>query len=87
MATTVGEALTGMNAFNLTHGTNDSHSAEGFQATGSSGSASLIYELMRGFDSGLGRIVFWYATAVDTTGIEYTGVGPLSDIHWVKRKG
>lgn len=35
---------------------------------------------MRGFDSSLGRVVYWTATFVDSTGSEYTGPGPLIDI-------
>ena len=39
---------------------------------------------MRGFDSGLSKIVFWYASNVDPSGLQYTGAGPLTDIVQVK---
>jgi hypothetical protein len=44
---------------------------------GSSGGA--IYR-MRGFDSTLGRIVYWQTSSVDGTASSYAGPGPVTDI-------
>ena len=39
----------------------------------------IIYR-MRAYDSTLGRIVFWNSGVIDSSGLDYTGPGPLSDV-------
>lgn len=39
---------------------------------------------MRGYDQTHAQIVFWTANLLDTTGSEYTGPGPLTDIVWLR---
>ena len=45
------------------------------------GGATITYR-MRGRDAGLvpPRLVYWNSTIVDSTGIDYAGPGPLSDV-------
>lgn len=58
--------------------------AEAFVVSGSSGVATLTYYLMRGIAAGVP--VYWYATIIDSTAAEYTGLGPVTDIKLIKRK-
>jgi hypothetical protein len=44
------------------------------------GTAGSVVYRMRGFDATLNRLVYWDADSVDSTGAQYSGPGPLSDI-------
>jgi hypothetical protein len=46
-------------------------------AIGSGG--ALVYR-MRGYDGTLGYSVYWISVSIDTSGAQYTGPGPLSNI-------
>jgi hypothetical protein len=41
--------------------------------------AGTIYR-MRAYDATLGRLVYWNSSTLDATGVDYAGVGPLSDV-------
>lgn len=61
------------------------HAGYAFAISGGSGTATIVYQLMRGIIAG--NFVFWYATIVDTLAVEYTGGGGVpTSIKWMKRK-
>ncbi len=43
----------------------------------------IVYR-MKAKSTGLSAIVYWYSIGIDTNGTQYTGVGPLTDITYVK---
>lgn len=64
---------------------NTEHQGYAFAISGGSGTATIVYQLMRGIIAG--NFVFWYATIVDTLAVEYTGGGGTpTSIKWIKRK-
>jgi hypothetical protein len=52
---------------------------DGYYGGGSINVAGVTYR-MRGKDGTLGRLVFWNSTSIDSSGTDYTGPGPLTDI-------
>lgn len=41
--------------------------------------------LMRAMDSGLGQQVYWTSGFLDSTGLDYSGAGPLSGIVLIRK--
>jgi hypothetical protein len=50
-------------------------------------SGSAVTYRMRGFDSTLGRIVYWTTTFADSSASDYSGPGPVIDIVVSKTTG
>lgn len=70
---------------NPAYGVVPPHDAQAYSVTSSTGTASVNLYLMRGVVAGSN--VYWYATIIDITAIEYTGGGGTpTSIVLIKRR-
>ena len=79
MATRVGTFEDVVNEFNAPTPAMPRQFAGSFLPDNEGGGAGLNFR-MRATDTGLGQVVYWFSSAVDATGTDYAGPGPLTNI-------